>query len=126
MIWVLLLGCAVHRGASVGPQLNERVTWPVTVEFADEYRLAIGRAWFGTQPEGPQIGDVWADLDDSALGISLLDQVRRVCPTSANTCTVSVDGRPVLTRRFGGVVTLEFKVLRFVGLAPDAPKDDGQ
>lgn len=56
---------------------------PVALTFDDEYRLAIQTA---------QVGGVALKLDDTAMGVGVLDQVRTLCPKGEPGCTVWLEG----------------------------------
>ena len=56
---------------------------PVAVTFDDEYRLAIQSA---------QVGGISLKLDDTAMSVALLDQVRALCPAGEPGCTVWLEG----------------------------------
>jgi hypothetical protein len=56
---------------------------PVAITFDDEYRLAIQTA---------RVGGVALKLDDTAMGVAVLDQVKGVCPDGAPGCTVWLEG----------------------------------
>ena len=56
---------------------------PVRLTFDDEHRLAIQAA---------TVGGVPLKLDDTAMGVAVLDQVRRLCPAGEPGCTVWLEG----------------------------------
>jgi len=56
---------------------------PVTITFDDEYRLAIQTA---------HVGGVALKLDDTAMGVAVLDQVKGICPAGTPGCTVWLEG----------------------------------
>ena len=56
---------------------------PVAMTFDDEYRLAIQTA---------HVGGVPLKLDDTAMSVALLDQVRGLCPPGQPGCTIWLEG----------------------------------
>lgn len=56
---------------------------PVAVTFDDAYRLAI---------ETAHVGGVPLQLDDTAMAVAVLDQVRELCPADQPGCTVWLEG----------------------------------
>ena len=98
---------------------GRRVQLPVRVRFDDEHRLAVAAATLG--PDAP--GALALKLDDTAMGIALIDQLRTRCPAGP-TCTVWLEGTwgPLMAGLpdFGGdsgPPRHDFTVLRVVGLA---------
>lgn len=103
---------------------RRRVRLPVVVVFD---ALGVQKAWIGNGGDAPADGAVLLKLDDTAMGVSLLDRLRQACP--ARTCAVWLEGTwgPVL--EVGGQPALAlpgfdsgppretFAVRRFVGLA---------
>lgn len=95
------------------------VQLPVTVAFDDEFRLGVARAWVG-----PESGGLRLKLDDTAMGVSLLDRLRAACPPGP-TCRVWLEGTwgPLMDGMpdFGDSDPgrHDFTVRRFVGLADD-------
>lgn len=94
---------------------------PVVVEFTDEYRLGVGRAWIGTTDADAGPDAIFLKLDDSQMGVALLEPLRQSCPPGRR-CAVWVEGmwgaalsglpalsdsgpkrHPLTVRRFGGV-----------------------
>lgn len=99
------------------------VQLPVVVEFGP---LGVQRAWIGNVAGAPADGAAMLKLDDTAMGVPLLDHLRRVCPTP--TCAVwlegtwgpvmEVGGMPALSLPgFAGPPRHDFAVRRLVGLA---------
>lgn len=94
---------------------------PVIVEFDDEHRLGVVRAWLGTSVGDPAPGAVQLKLDDTAMGVAILDSLRAACPPGAR-CAVEIDatwgpalkGLPTLPG--AGPVRDTVAVRRFVGL----------
>ena len=66
---------------------------PVVLSFAADTLPSIERAWIGVLPQAPE-GAVLLRLDDSALGVSLLDRARELCAPGATTCALWLDGTP--------------------------------
>jgi len=60
------------------------------VAFMDEHRLQISSAFLGVSPDASN--HIALRLDDSALGISLVDRVRRHCPGDPRSCVIWVEG----------------------------------
>jgi len=96
---------------------------PVVVEFDDEYRLAVRRAWLGTGAADPAPSALQLKLDDTSMGVSLLDSLRAACPPGPR-CAVLVDATwgPVLSGMPAlpsvGPARDTVAVRRFVGLQP--------
>lgn len=93
------------------------VQLPVVVAFDDEHRLGIVRAWVGAS----EAAGLKLKLDDTAMGVALLDHLRTACPPGP-TCEVWLEGTwgPVMA----GMPDLDkdpsrhdFAVRRFAGLA---------
>jgi hypothetical protein len=61
------------------------------IHFKDKHRLGFGEAFLGTADPAPAEA-IYLDLEDSALGISLLDRVRRRCPEPATSCALWLVG----------------------------------
>jgi len=75
----------------LGEQAGAHLKLPVRLQFADEHRLALGPAHVGGWAEpGPE--SLALTLDDTALGISLLDRVRDLCPEGDLTCALWLEG----------------------------------
>jgi hypothetical protein len=84
-----LLDWLARQGApDGGPKPWLRV--PVWIHFKDAHRLAIKEARLAAR-EG-QADTLRLSLDDSAMGISLMDQLRQLCPSSATGCGVWLEG----------------------------------
>ncbi|MEC7947590.1 MAG: hypothetical protein VX265_08470 [Myxococcota bacterium] len=56
---------------------------PVAVTFDDDYRLAIQSA---------RVGGIPLKLDDTAMSVALLEQVRAICADGEPGCTVWLEG----------------------------------
>lgn len=71
---------------------RRRLRIPVVIRFESEHRLGIGGAFIGTAgtPATPEA--IHLQLEDSAMGISLLDRLRRRCPATSPTCAVWLEG----------------------------------
>ncbi len=65
---------------------------PVVLAFADEHRLALGQAWLGVRPSEPGRDAILLSIEDSALGIALLDRVREHCPGDQPACAMWLEG----------------------------------
>ena len=77
--------------AWLGRQGGARVRLPVRLQFADQGRLALGPAHVGAWDE-PAPDGISLTLDDTALGISLLDRARELCPAGEQACALWVEG----------------------------------
>jgi hypothetical protein len=64
---------------------------PVVITF-DSYRLGINNAFIGTSNADIEKDTIFLELDDSAMGISLLNRLRNICPKTSNTCAVWLVG----------------------------------
>ncbi len=78
------------ESVKAGPR--KRIKLPVVVRFADKYRLGIGTAFVGTTLSEPPAGAVRLDLDDTGLGIGLLDTLRDLCAKEAAGCALWLEG----------------------------------
>jgi hypothetical protein len=83
----LLVWLSKNAAKSDGERRRLRV--PVLVHF-DEDRLAIAGAFLGAASEVSK--RVALHLDDSALGISLRDRLRKRCAETQPTCVVWLEG----------------------------------
>ncbi|MFZ5479774.1 MAG: hypothetical protein ACOZNI_23620 [Myxococcota bacterium] len=92
------------------------VQLPVVVAFDDKHRLGVARAWVGDDEVGLRL-----HLDDTAMGVALIDHLRRDCPKGP-TCAVWLEGTwgPLMPGLpdFGEDPSRHpFSVKRYVGLA---------
>lgn len=78
------------ESVKAGPRT--RVRLPVVVTFEDAYRLGIGAAFVGTTLSEAPADAVRLDLDDTGLGIALLDTLRHLCPEEAAGCALWLEG----------------------------------
>ncbi|MES2638943.1 MAG: hypothetical protein V4850_05655 [Myxococcota bacterium] len=104
---------------------------PVVVDFDNDLRGGGTRAWLGTEAPAAAAnattdattaapgGPIEVRLDDSALGVALIDHLRRVCPVGPRVCAVWLEGRWEAGLQIGGADddTAPFRVLHFVGPA---------
>jgi len=60
------------------------------VAFMDEHRLQISSAFLGVSADASN--HIALRLDDSALGISLIDRLRQRCPEDRRPCVIWVEG----------------------------------
>ena len=98
---------------------RQRIRLPVVVRFADGHRIGLDGGHIGVSPAITP-GAIQVALDDSAMGISLLDRVRQACPDEKQTeCAVWLEGTWL-----GGPRRL-FQVTRLVGVNPPAPPAGG-
>ena len=96
---------------------------PVVVEFSDEHRLGVGKAWLGDHAGNAPEAAVLLKLEDGQMGVALLDHLRKHCPPGLR-CAVVIEGmwgralsgppalpsadaepkrHPVTVRRFAGL-----------------------
>ena len=96
-----------------------RIRLPVVVRFRDAHRLGLDGGHIGVSP-AIMPGSIQVRLDDTAMGISLLDRVRGACPDDKQTeCAVWLEGT------WGGGPERTFRVFRLVGVNPPAPPAGG-
>lgn len=96
-----------------------RIRLPVVVQFSNAHRIGLAGGFIGVSPAIPP-GSIAISLDDTAMGISLLDRVRDACPDDRQTaCAVWLEGR------WGGGADRKFRVFRLVGLNPPPPPAGG-
>jgi len=79
----------LSRSARKSDGDRRRLRIPVVVRF-DEHRLAITGAFLGATSEASN--SVALHLDDSALGISLRERLRKRCAETQPTCVVWLEG----------------------------------
>jgi hypothetical protein len=65
---------------------------PVVVRFADQARLGLGDVAIAAQEADLTPDSLALDVDDGALGISLLDRLRSSCPPNRQACAVWLEG----------------------------------
>lgn len=100
-------------------QPKKRIRLPVVVHFKDAHRIGLDGGHIGTSPAALP-GAIQLALDDTAMGISLLDRVRQACPDQKQTdCVVWLEGTWV------GGPRRQFQVLRLVGANPPDPPAGG-
>lgn len=77
---------------------------PVVVRFEDRYRLGLGAAHIAASASDLTPDAIALELDDTAMGIALLDQLRSRCPAGVDACAVWLDGYwgPLVTAMAGG------------------------
>lgn len=96
-----------------------RIRLPVVVRFKDQHRLGLDGGHIGVSPAATP-AEIKVTLDDTAMGISLLDRVREACPAPTETsCAVWLEGT------WGGGPSHQIRVLRLVGLNPPDPPAGG-
>lgn len=99
---------------------------PVTVDFGGDKRLSIERAWIGVGADNPPESGMLLRLDDSRMGIALIDHLRTACPPGASTCSVWLEGTWGQDRLLSGSGPAaappghELVVLQFIELADAA------
>ena len=98
---------------------RKRIRLPVVVRFKDAHRIGLDGGTIGVSPAVAP-GSIQVALDDTAMGISLLDRVREACPDDKQTeCVVWLEGTWV------GGPGRKLQVLRLVGVNPPAPPGGG-
>lgn len=73
-----LLGWLNQNARRAGKKVRFRL--PVAVRFEDEHRLAIGAAHIGTDVGANEADAIELALDDTGLGVALLDTLRQRAP----------------------------------------------
>ena len=91
--------------------LRKRLLLPVVIRFEDSHRLAISDAFIGVIDANTDKDTLFLSLDDTGMGISLLMKLRGICPKSATSCVVWLEGY------WGSLVELD-------GAEPPAPKKE--
>jgi len=100
-------------------QPRKRIRLPVVVRFSDAHRIGLDGGHIGVSPAIAP-GAIQVALDDTAMGISLLDRVREACPDDKQTeCVVWLEGTWL------GGPRKQLQVLRLVGVNPPAPPGGG-
>jgi hypothetical protein len=107
----------LEKTATAEPKRHIRL--PVVVRFADQHRIGLAGGHIGVSlavtPDAIQVS-----LDDTAMGISLLDRVRDACPDEKQTaCAVWLEGR------WAGGPDRKFRVFSLVGANPPEPPGGG-
>ncbi len=74
-----------------GGERRPRLRLPVVVTFSDGH-LGVAQAFVGTSIDEPSVGRVHLHLDDSAMGVSLIDHLRRACDPFSSRCAVWLEG----------------------------------
>lgn len=96
-----------------------RIRLPVAVRFRDSSRIGLDGGHIGVTP-AVLPSAIQVALDDTAMGISLLDRVRAACPDAAQTaCVVWLEGT------WAGGPEHRFQVLALVGANPPGPPAGG-
>ncbi len=72
---------------------ERRLRVPVVLRFEDAHRLAIASAQLAARADSVTADAVRLAVDDGGLGVSLLDQLRGLCPADATACAVWLEGR---------------------------------
>jgi len=107
----------LDKTASAEPR--PRIRLPVVVRFRDAHRLGLDGGHIGVSPAIPP-GAIQVSLDDTSMGIALLDRVRDACPDEKQTqCAVWLEGTWV------GGPTRKLRVIRLVGVNPPEPPGGG-
>jgi hypothetical protein len=81
----------LDREAPADARPRRRIRLPVVVSLADG-GLSIGGAFIGVSAASPGADPIALRLDDTALGVSLLDQVRAHCPDAGAGCALWLEG----------------------------------
>jgi hypothetical protein len=94
-------GAAINDSATLLTWLQQTkgtpLRLPVRVEFDDQYRLAVARAEVGSLP---------LKLDDTAMSVPVLDQLRTLCPVNEPGCVVWLEGTWGAVLEVGGMPAL--------------------
>jgi len=98
---------------------SRRIRLPVVVRFTNQHRIGLDGGHIGVSaavtPDAIQVS-----LDDTAMGISLLDRVRGACPDEKETsCAVWLEGT------WAGGPDRKFRVFSLVGANPKEPPGGG-
>lgn len=98
---------------------RRRVRLPVVVHFTSSHRIGLDGGHIGVSPAIAP-GAIRVSLDDTAMGVSLLDRVRDACPDEKQTdCAVWLEGT------WAGGPDRRLRVLRLVGPNPPEPPGGG-
>ena len=71
---------------------KRRMKIPVVIVFKDPYRLSIGDAFIGDSGDTLPKDALSLSLDDTALGIPLLDTLNYGCPKDKRWCALWLEG----------------------------------
>jgi hypothetical protein len=71
---------------------RKKLRLPVVIYFQDSYRIAISNTFIGTSDKDRKKDTIFLSLDDSSMGISLLSQLRNICPKTTNSCSLEIEG----------------------------------
>lgn len=88
----LLLLDWLEKNSRTAAGKRVRFRLPVVVRFEDQYRLALSDAFIGTTEADGGAQGILLELDDTGMGIALIDELRGRCPKSTNTCAVWLEG----------------------------------
>ena len=107
----------LEKTASAEPR--PRIRLPVVIRFRDAHRLGLDGGHIGVSPVVTPDA-IQVSLDDSSMGIALLDRVRDACPDEKETqCAVWLEGT------WSGGPKRQLRVVRLVGVNPPAPPAGG-
>ncbi|MEH2191291.1 MAG: hypothetical protein V7K98_01300 [Nostoc sp.] len=82
----------LNQEANTASGSKRRLRLPVFIHFEDSYRLAIGDSFIGVSDVDRHNNPIFLSLDDTSMGVSLLTKVRDICPNSASSCGVWLEG----------------------------------
>ena len=68
------------RKNQLRPGRKKFIRIPVVVRFGDEHRLAVREAFLGVMKKKRTDEPLWLTLDDTRLGVSLMDHLQSKCP----------------------------------------------
>lgn len=71
---------------------RRKVRLPVVIEFEDAHRLAVGRAFVGVTAADAESDPLFLHLDDTTLGISLMDRLRSRFPKDVLSAAFWIEG----------------------------------
>ena len=71
---------------------RKRVRLPVVVRFSDAAHSGVAKAFVGVSEASLGADPLELALNDTAMGIALLDHLRRQCPKEALTCSAWLEG----------------------------------
>jgi hypothetical protein len=107
----------LEKTATAEPRRHIRL--PVVVRFANQHRIGLDGGHIGVSPAVTP-DSIQVSLDDTAMGISLLDRVRDACPDEKQTeCAVWLEGT------WAGGPDRKFRVFSLVGPNPPGPPGGG-
>ncbi len=76
---------AWFKSHAKGPKGRALFRLPVVMTFDSNAKLQITKAVIAADAEA---AGIWVDLDDTAMGVGVLQQLRGLCPKEATSCVV--------------------------------------